>query len=610
MSRPDVTNWPLRSFGRCEYSYRSETELLTESGPSVASSTASGQIVPDGDILDRLVELAETSPDRLLYVELLDGVHESASVTAAELRDQAAALAATLTARGLEPGDVALLIATPPIEFLIGLFGCMWAGVIAAPVSFPRRPEHVQSRLEPVRANADAVAVVAATPQGQAEIDVLELLTQGTVPVIAITDRDHGSGALVAERDVAYLQYTSGSTSDPRGVIVTHANLVANLECCRELMVMDEDSVNVSWCPLTHDMGLVMGALPSVWFGMLSVLMPPGSFIRRPMTWMRAMATYRGTHGYSPNFGYDLLVDRSKPEEREELDLSNVQALINGAEPVRRLTRDRFLDAFAVTGIRPGVHTPGYGLAESTVLVSSSVAGDPGDVLWVDGEALEQHHVVFRTKGDAGARELCVDGTPASGYDVRIVDPASGTELPPGEVGELWIRGPSVSPGYWRRPESTAEAFGGRLTGDGGDPFLCTGDLAFLHDGQIVVCGRAKDLIVIRGRNLYPQDIEVTAELSHEAVRLGGSAAFAVEDETGETMETLVVVAEVNGEPDEAEVAEAIRSAVVREYELHVSDVLLVAPYTVPKTSSGKKQRTASRRLWHAARGHDAHPVE
>jgi acyl-CoA synthetase (AMP-forming)/AMP-acid ligase II len=577
----------------------------------VASSTAPVQTLPDGDILDRLVELADTSPDKVLYIELLDGVEESARMAAAELRDRAAALAATLNARGLKQGDVALLIATPPMEFLIGLFGCMWAGVIAAPVSFPRRPEHLESRLEPVRANADAVAVVTATPQGQAEIDVLEQLTRGVVPVISITDQDAGQGAEpVTDRDIAYLQYTSGSTSDPRGVIVTHANLASNLDLCRELLAMDEESITVSWCPLTHDMGLVMGALPSLWYGTLSVLMPPGAFIRRPMTWMRAMDRFRGTHGYSPNFGYDLLVDRSTPEDRQALDLSGVKALINGAEPVRRLTRDRFLDAFAVTGIDPGAHTAGYGLAESTVLVSASAPGDPGKVLWVDAEALEQHRVEFRTKGDAGARELCVDGTPGVQYDVRIVDPATGGQLPPDQVGELWLRGPSVCPGYWRREEATREGFAGRLEGDDGGPYLCTGDLAFLHEGEIVICGRAKDLIVIRGRNLYPQDIEVTAELSHDAVRLGGSAAFAVEDETGETMETLVVVAEVNGEPVESEVVEAITAAVLREYELKVSDVLLVPPYTVPKTSSGKKQRTASRRLWHAARGHDAHPVE
>ena len=563
------------------------------------------------DLVDRLIELADADPDRLLYIELLDGTTESARLTAAELRDQASGLAATLVARGLKPGDVALLIASPPIEFLVGLFGCLWAGVIAAPISFPRRPDHLESRLEPVRANADAVAVVAATPQDPAEVAVLETLTRGTVPVVSITDQGAGrSEAPVAVRDVAYLQYTSGSTSEPRGVVMTHANLAANLSLCPEVLAYTPESVTVSWCPLTHDMGLVMGALPAVWHGTLCVLMPPRAFIRRPLVWLRAMDRYRGTHGYAPNFAFDLLVDRSRPEEREALDLAHVRALVNGAEPVRRLTRDRFLDAFTVSGLRPGAHVPGYGLAESTVLVSADSSDDPGTVLWVDAEALEQHRVVHRSKGDAGTRELCADGVPGAEYDVRIVDPETGAEAAPDQVGELWLRGPSVSPGYWRREEQTREAFGGVLAGDDGGPYLCTGDLAFVHEGQIVICGRAKDLIVIRGRNLYPQDIETTAELAHEAVRLGGSVAFAVEDDSGETMEALVVVAEVNGEPDEAQVADAIRAAVLDEYELHVSDVLLVAPYTVPKTSSGKKQRNASRRLWHAARGHDAHPVE
>jgi acyl-CoA synthetase (AMP-forming)/AMP-acid ligase II len=188
-------------------------------------------------------------------------------------------------------------------------------------------------------------------------------------------------------------------------------------------------------------------------------------------------------------------------------------------------------------------------------------------------------------------------------YDARIVDPETGQESAPGAVGELWLRGPSVSPGYWRREEATEQTFAGHLP-DGSGPYLRTGDLAFLHEGALVICGRAKDLIVIRGRNLYPQDIEQTTELAHAALRLGGSAAFAVEDESGAEMESLVLVSEVDGEPDEQEVVAAIKSVVLREFELHVGDVLLVPPYTVPKTSSGKKQRAASRRLWHAARGH------
>lgn len=562
------------------------------------------ETLPGGDIVDRLITLADEEPDRLLYVELLDGIEESGRLTAEELRTEAARLAGLLASRGLRQGDVALLIATRPMEFIVGLFGCLWAGVIAAPISFPRRADHLESRLEPVRANAGAVAVLAASPQGPAELAVLEKMSEGRLPVIHT--RDTASADPVppaADRDIAYLQYTSGSTSEPRGVTVTHANLAANLEVARELMAMTPDSVNVSWCPLTHDMGLVVGALPGVWLGMLSVIMPPSAFIRRPLTWLRAVDRYRGTHTSSPNFGFDLCVDRSTPEERATLDLSSAVTFINGAEPVRRRTRDRFLEAFAASGFPPGAYSPGYGLAEATVVVSVTLPGDPGTVIWVDAAELEQHRVVLREEGAAGVRELCTDGVISADYDARIVDPETGQESAPGAVGELWLRGPSVSPGYWRREEATEQTFAGHLP-DGSGPYLRTGDLAFLHEGALVICGRAKDLIVIRGRNLYPQDIEQTTELAHAALRLGGSAAFAVEDESGTEMESLVLVSEVDGEPDEQEVVAAIKSVVLREFELHVGDVLLVPPYTVPKTSSGKKQRAASRRLWHAARGH------
>ena len=549
-----------------------------------------------GDLIDRLIDLAERSPDLVLFIELMDGANESARLTAAELRDGAVAVAASITNRGIKRDDVVLLIATPPLEFLIGLFGCMWAGVIAAPVSFPRRPEHVESRLEPVRANAGAVGIVAATPQGEAEQGVLELLTGGELPVVLIAaDAPDAPIPPASERDIAYLQYTSGSTSDPRGVIVTHNNLIANLDVCAALMDFREDSVNVSWCPLTHDMGLIMGAFPSIGFGMLSVLMPPVAFIRRPMSWLRAVDRYRGTHGYSPNFGYDLCVDRSSAEERAELDLTSARCFINGAEPVRRRTRDRFLDAFEPSGFSPTAISAGYGLAESSVLVTATPQDSSGLVVWVDGKALEQNEVVLRDEGDDGVRELCADGVLGPGYDARVVNPSTFEELPSDRVGELCLRGPSVCPGYWNREAETREAFGVTIDGDSDGPYLRTGDLAFFHEDELVICGRAKDLIVMRGRNLYPQDIELTAELAHEAVRDGGSAAFTIDDDMGET---LAVVAEVDGDPDVAEVSSAIKEAVLREFEVHVADVLLVAPYRVPKTSSGKKQRNATRRLW------------
>ncbi len=551
------------------------------------------------DLVTRLEGFAADTPDRPLYVELLDGVTESGRLTAAELRDRSAAVAAALGEAGIGHGDVALLIATRPLEFLVGLFGCMRAGVIAAPISFPRRPEHLQSRLEPVRANAGAVAIVAGSPQGEAEKTALELLTEGSLPVVSTESAAPAALPPITVGDVAYLQYTSGSTSEPRGVIVTHANLLDNLEVNRILLGYDEDSVNVSWCPLTHDMGLIMGALPSVGYGIQSVLMPPGAFIRRPLAWLRAVDTYRGTHGYSPNFGYDLCVDRSTADERAAIDLSSVKSFVNGAEPVRRATRDRFIDAFAPSGFREQAHSPSYGLAEASVLVSSSGFQGPGVVLWVDAAELENDRVVLREKGDEGVRELCADGVVGPGFDARIVDPLTGHELPPDRVGELWLRGPSICAGYWNRPEATEEGFGGRLADDDGAPFMRTGDLAFMYDGELVICGRMKDLIVIRGRNLHPQDIEAIAEESHAAVRRGGSAAFRVERETGEE---LILVAEVDGEVEESEVSKAIAQAVLTEFEVKVHDVLLVGPQGIPKTSSGKKQRSATREIWRQTR--------
>ncbi|HKO25824.1 MAG TPA: fatty acyl-AMP ligase, partial [Solirubrobacteraceae bacterium] len=487
-----------------------------------------------GDLIDRLCRLAETAPNQVLYVELLNGSDESGRLTAGQLHDRAAAVAGSLAASGIGPGEVALHIASSPIEFLIGLFGCMWAGVIAAPISFPRREEHLVSRLEPVRANAEAVAIVAGTPQGKGETAVLERLTGGELPVVPIdAPAPESFPEPFRERDIAYLQYTSGSTSEPKGVIVSHANLIANLDLCAALIGYGPDMVNVSWCPLTHDMGLIMGALASVAFGCTSVLMPPGAFIRRPLVWLQAIDRYRGTHGYSPNFGYDLCVDRSTPEEREALDLSSMRVFVNGAEPVRELTGQRFLEAFASSGLRAEAYAPAYGLAEASVLVTATPTDSSGLVLWADTAALERDEVVLTDPGDPGARSICGDGVTGPEHEIAIVDPATRTRVSPGRVGEVWLRGPSVCLGYWHRPMETEATFGAVLAGEQGPTWLRTGDLGFMHDGELVLCGRAKDLIVVRGRNIHPQDLEFSAEQSHRAVRLGGSAAFAIRGDDG-----------------------------------------------------------------------------
>jgi acyl-CoA synthetase (AMP-forming)/AMP-acid ligase II len=326
--------------------------------------------------------------------------------------------------------------------------------------------------------------------------------------------------------------------------------------------------------------------------------MPPSAFIRRPLSWLRAIDRYRGTHGYSPNFGYDLCVDRSTPEDRAGIDLSSARCLVNGAEPVRRRTGDRFLEAFRASGFRPEAYSPAYGLAESAVLVSTTPPTSAGRSFQVEADALERNEVVFAEDTTEQTRELCGSGVLGSSYEALIVDPDDCQILPPNRVGELWLRGPSVCAGYWKRPD-VSEALFRATPQDGSGEYLRTGDLAFFHDGELIICGRLKDLIIIHGRNLHPQDLELAAELAHDAVRSGGSAAFPIEQDGAEA---LVVVAEVDGTPDEDEVAAAVRNAVWHEFEVKVADVLLVSPYTVPKTSSGKKQRGAARELWAKAR--------
>jgi acyl-CoA synthetase (AMP-forming)/AMP-acid ligase II len=273
---------------------------------------------------------------------------------------------------------------------------------------------------------------------------------------------------------------------------------------------------------------------------------------------------------------------------------------LNGGEPVRADTGGRFLDAFAVAKVAPRSYTPAYGLAEATVLVSATRPDSPGTVLRVDAAALERNEVVLVEPDESGARTVCGDGVAAPGQEIAIVDPARSTPVAPGTVGEVWLRGPSVCPGYWKRPVETADTFGGRIVGDDRGPWLRTGDLGFMHGDELVICGRVKDLIIVHGRNIHPQDIEFVAEFAHPAVRLGAAAAFAVQDAGGG--DVPVIIAEVDGEPDTDEVRAAISTAVRREFELHVADVLLVGPRQVPKTSSGKKQRTASRALWQRAR--------
>jgi acyl-CoA synthetase (AMP-forming)/AMP-acid ligase II len=366
---------------------------------------------------------------------------------------------------------------------------------------------------------------------------------------------------------VAFLQYTSGSTAEPRGVMVTHANLLHNLADAHALARHDARSASVSWLPVIHDMGLIQGILQPAFSGFPAWLMSPGSFLHRPIRWLQAISRTGATISGGPNFAYELAVRRISAAERIGLNLSSWQLAFNGAEPIRQSTLDAFCDAFGPCGFSPGAFRPSYGLAEATLLVSTGT----------------------------GAHVTC--GSPAPGTDVRIVDPHTQRECEPGTPGEIWIAGPGVAAGYWNQPEATRATFGARITGSDTGPFLRSGDLGVIDADGLHVTGRIKDVLIVRGIKHFPQDIEGTVERASPWLRAGCCAVFAV---TGADGDDVAVAAELDAPASLPDVSHDalildIREAVGAAHGIQVSAVALVAPGAIPKTTSGKLQRFACR---------------
>ncbi|HLM57759.1 MAG TPA: amino acid adenylation domain-containing protein, partial [Pyrinomonadaceae bacterium] len=399
------------------------------------------------------------------------------------------------------------------------------------------------------------------------------------------------------EDGLAYLQYTSGSTSAPKGVMVTHANVLHNSAYIHQGFGHTPESVSLSWLPHFHDMGLLDGIIQPLYGGFTGLLMSPASFLQRPLGWLKAVSLHRVTHSGGPNFAYDLCVRRVGPEQRAPLDLGGWRVAYNGAEPVRVETLARFAEAFAPCGFRRESFYPAYGLAEATLKVSGGVCGGDPVIFTARGRALEENRVAEAAGDEEDARPLVGCGRAALSTEARIVHPETLTESGPDRVGEIWVRGPGVAAGYWRRPEETERTFRAYLPETGEGPFLRTGDLGFVRGGELFVTGRLKDLIIIRGRNHYPQDIEATVEQAHPSLRPAAGAAFSVEVD-GE--ERLVVAQEVETrQPAEwPSVVECIREAVTEEFEIQPASILLLKPGSIPKTSSGKIRRADSRAMF------------
>lgn len=530
-----------------------------------------------------------------------DGEHKV--LTWAQTHRRARAMAAALR-EVAEPGERVALLAPQGLEYIVTMIGAMYARVIAVPLFSPDLPGHAD-RLVRSYADSDPSVVVTTTaalphverflddaPQPKAII-CADLVNVGR----AASWQAEPMGPDDMDR-VAYLQYTSGSTRSPAGVQVTHRNITANaLQTWAGYEAEPRLTQAVSWLPLFHDMGLILTlALPMV-YGNHAVFTDPVAFIMHPLRWLKLLAGHPDTVTAGPNFAYEYCVARVTEEEKAELDLSGVRIALNGAEPIRPSTLDSFAEAFASTGLKREAQAPGYGLAEATVYVCTKTHGVPR-VTEFDRAALTGNVARPVAAHEQGSR-LVAHGRPVGQY-LAIVDPETRTELPDGHVGEIWVNGPNVTAGYWRNPAKTAETFGAELAAPGALPaagWLRTGDFGAVHEGELYVTGRIKDLIIVDGRNHYPQDVEVTAQEAHAALRRDHVAAFALPGEDGER---LVIVAERGKDKGAgpADVIRAVRSAVHAAHELRVHDFVLVKPGGVPRTSSGKIARTACRQRY------------
>ncbi|MBS1551913.1 MAG: fatty acyl-AMP ligase, partial [Bacteroidetes bacterium] len=540
---------------------------------------------------------SDNQPEKTAFVFLEDGEREGGSFTYRELDTRAKSIAARLQSMNLK-GERALLIYESGLEYLDSFFGCLYAGVISVPLHLPGKNKSL-SRISAIAKDSGAKIILSTkeiTEELRGEFgkdEVLKNIEWTETELISDESAENFTEPEIKPNTLAYLQYTSGSTGIPKGVMVNHLNLLTNLNIIDKSHPHDENSVMVTWLPIHHDMGLIYGILLPFYGGYPCYFMTPQAFVQKPFRWLNAISKYKGTHNAAPNFAFELCVNKINEEQKKTLDLSAWTVAMNAAEPVRAETITRFTEYFGECGFALKHFCPGYGLAEGTLILTTTFTADEPVMRRFDDSSIEKNNIAVPAKENDNESKIHV-GHSNSIEDTRIaiVNPVTLIECKEGEVGEVWASGKSIAQGYWQRDEATNETFKAHIADTNEGPFLRTGDLGFMSENELYITGRHKDLIIIRGQNHYPQDIEYTVEASHPALRLGCVGAFSIEVD-GE--EHLSIVQELqkdavkNFDPDE--VFKAIRKAVSEEHDLQVYSITLIKPGTVPKTSSGKIQR-------------------
>jgi long chain fatty acid CoA FadD26 len=558
-----------------------------------------------------LLQRATETPDALAYMFMdpeVTGTGEAETLTWAQLHRKSLVLADELRLHGA-PGDRAAIMAPQGLDYIVAFLGALQAGFIAVPLSVPQFGVHdqrVASALEdsmPVvlLTNSASVADVNKYASGQAgrpapsviEIDLLDYAV--TREVSAVDNSRPGA---------AYLQYTSGSTRTPAGVVVSHRNVTANIE---QIMLdyfgtttLPEETTVVSWLPFFHDLGLIMGVCSPLVTGRKAVLLSPLAFLLKPACWIQLMAKHPHCFSGAPNFAFELAARRTSDADMEGLDLSRVHVILSGAERVHSSTVNRFVGRFAKFGLKDRVIQPSYGLAEATLYVATPDVEEPVRTAHFDLEQLAAGVALRCEAGQDASTELVTYGPPRA-YPVCIVDPETGIEKSEGAIGEIWVRGDNVALGYWQKPELTDRMFRARINqpsaGTSAGPWLRTGDLGVISEGELFIMGRLKDLLIVDGRNHYPDDIESTIR----EITGGRVAAIAVEDDSSENLVAIVEVKPARDDQEDSQlnsVSRAVKTAIWKEHSLRVGDLVLVSPGSIPITTSGKIRRSSCAELY------------
>lgn len=550
-------------------------------------------------------------PNRNAFVFLRNGTREEGQLTYGML-DQKARCIAHFLMKQYHPGERALLVFPAGLEFISAFFGCLYANIIPVPTPSPDpvRLKRTLPRLRAIAKNAQP-SVILSTSKIFLDIQDMSdpIIDLGDVAwsltdTLEFEEGDIWEGAEITQDSIALLQYTSGSTNEPKGVMVSHANLMHQFESQTKAGAFSPNSVSLTWMPHFHDYGLVSGLLHPVYVGCPAYVMSTLVFLKRPIRWLEAISRLQVTHTGGPNFAYESCIRNSTPEQRAWLNLQAWDVASCGAEPIRTDTMERFCDLFLPAGFRREAFVPCYGLAESTLLVSSKGHGEVPSVCFLDQDALERGCVVESHSSQKRTKPMLGSGSPIEGMDLVIVHPEERVPCVPDQIGEVWIAGPSISKGYWNRDEESKETFQAFLQDSGKGPFLRTGDLGFVRNGQLYITGRLKDLIIIHGTNHYPQDIELTVEGCNPALRVGAGVAFSFIQDGDER---LVITQELERRERAGnlnELASTIREAVADRHNLQAFAILFLRAGSIPKTTSGKVRREACKQAYLAGELH------